>query len=152
MCIILQTDRQCGLMKSGTVLQTLNFSQVCHSTEQKHDFFSLGGKKISSMTGVTHHVCFTYIFACVHEPPDMLSPAAKMKSAVRIRLVCGASAQSMPPAEPREPSAKVRVTAGLTSAVPSNQVSQAVTLVQKTRLSLTPLPCTELEKRRLRRK
>lgn len=56
-------------------------------------------------------------------------PAAKMKSAVRIRPVCGASARSMPPAEAREPSARVRVTAGLTSAVPSNQscCSQCVT-------------------------
>lgn len=89
--------------------------------------FHLGEKKISSMPGITHHLCFTYLFACVHESPGMLSPAAKTRSAARIRLVCGASAQSMPPAEPREPSAKVRVTAGLTSAVPSNQVSRAVT-------------------------
>lgn len=71
-------------------------------------------------------VCFTYIFACVHEPVAMFSPAARMRSAVRIRPVCGASAQSTPPAERREPSARVRVTAGLTSAVPSNQVSPAV--------------------------
>lgn len=82
------------------------------------------------------------MFAYVNVCPCILSPATRMRSVVRIRCVCGASVQSMPPVELREPSVRVRATAGLTSAVPFNQVSLK-NLNQKNRPTLTPLPCTQ---------
>lgn len=79
-------------------------------------------------TAATDHVCFTYLFAYLTVCPRIRSPAPKMRSVAQIRCVCGASVQSMPPKEQREPSVRVRATAGRTSAVPFNEVSSTVTL------------------------
>ncbi len=61
--------------------------------------------------------------SCLSERVSPLSPASKMRSVAQIRCACGASVQSTPPQELRELSARVRVTAGRTSAVPFSEVS-----------------------------
>lgn len=73
---------------------------------------------VQRQTVHTSHTCL-HICLC----PVICSPVSKMRSVVQIRCVCGASVQSMPPKELREPSVRIRVTAGWTSAVHFSEVS-----------------------------
>lgn len=65
--------------------------------------------------------CGIPLYLHVYAPPAH-SPAPKTRSVAQMRCVCGASVQPTSPEELREPSVRARVTAGLISAVPSNQV------------------------------
>lgn len=135
----------CKIIRAMVTEMVILCSAAPHMPQVIISFFLYKYKKLptkSTMHGAAEHVSFTYMFACVNVCPYILSPATRMRSVVRIRCVCGASVQSMSPVELREPSVRVRATAGLTSAVPFNQVSLK-TSTRKTDLLQPPAPCTQ---------
>lgn len=87
-------------------------------------------KNALTTNAATGRLCFN-VLVCTSERVSSLSPALRMRSAARIRCVCGGSARSTPPEERRELSARVRATAGRISAAPFNEVNWPTTTLQK---------------------